>query len=104
MNDVTYKIIQYYAKRGLKVPDVWHALAFADTEKAEALEVLLAKEGGWIRNNPDSKPGWDKDHFAEELGDVIMMVIVAGLAEGVDPVEALLNKMNRKLQAHTNGN
>ena len=92
-------ILIYYEVRGLVKPNVWKALAFADTERGEAMEILLAKDNdGWVRNNPNSKPCWDPDDFAEELGDMIMMLIMAGLAEGVFPVSALLEKMQRKLK------
>lgn len=94
--NVTDLISRYFELRQYQMPDVWEALAWADTEKGEALEVLLAKKGGWVRNNPDGKPGWDPDLFAEELGDMIMMLVVAGQAEGVDPLEALVRKMKRK--------
>lgn len=92
-------ILFYYQARGLVKPDVWKALAFRDTELGEAMEILRAKDGDdWVRNNPEAKPGWDPDRFAEELGDAIMMLIMAGLAEGVFPVSALLEKMQRKLK------
>ncbi len=95
---ITEIINDYYTQRGLKFPDAWRALAFATTEMGEAYEFLLQRDGGWVRNNPESKPDWDPQAFAEELGDVIMMVIAAGIAEGVDPVQAMLGKMERKLQ------
>lgn len=97
MNQLTEDVKEYFELRGLKFPDVWRALAFLDTEKAEALELLLAKDGGWTRNNPENKAPWDQNDFADELGDIIMMAIVTGLAEGVDPIEALEKKMDRKL-------
>lgn len=92
-------VVLYFGVRKLVRPNVWKALAFADTERGEAMEVLLAKDNdGWVRNNPDGKPSWDQDLFAEELGDIIMMLIMAGFAEGVFPVTALLEKMKRKLR------
>jgi NTP pyrophosphatase (non-canonical NTP hydrolase) len=95
---ITEIINDYYTQRGLKFPDSWQALAFATTEMGEAYEFLLQRDGGWVRNNPESKPVWDQQAFAEELGDLIMMVVVAGIAEGVDPIQAMLGKMERKLQ------
>ena len=91
-------IQEYYTLRGLKFPDAWQSLAFATTEMGEAYEYLLQRDGGWVRNNPENKPAWDRQAFAEELGDMIMMVVVAGIAEGVDPIQAMLSKMERKLQ------
>lgn len=89
----------YYAKRGLKEPDANQSLDWLLTELAEAKELLLARDGGWIRNNPDDHPKFDRCKFAEELGDIIMMAIRAGMAEGVDPLAALAEKIDRKLHA-----
>lgn len=38
------------------------------------------------------------DHagYAEELGDALMMLMVAGLEAGIDPIAALAHKINRK--------
>ena len=92
-------ILFYFKERGYVMPNVWEALAFADTEKAEALEVLLAGNGKkWVRNNPEDKPDWDRDAFADELGDMLMMITIAGLTEGLFPVTAMLEKMKRKLR------
>ncbi len=92
-------ILFYFKERGYVMPNVWDALAFADTEKAEALEVLLDGTGkNWVRNNPEDKPDWDRDAFAEELGDMLMMITIAGLTEGLFPVTAMLEKMKRKLR------
>lgn len=91
-------ILQYYRKRGLKWPDFDNAMKFALTEIGEVYEIDLAREGGWVRNNPDAKPAFDKDALGRELGDVIMMLMVAGIAEGVNPLAALVNKINKKLE------
>jgi hypothetical protein len=93
---ITDEIIAYFEARGLKYPDALEALAFETTEKAEAYEILLARKT-WQRNNPDSKPNWSPDRLAEELGDMIMMAVVAGVVEGVCPISALRNKMRRNL-------
>lgn len=88
---------EYYEKRGLKYPDFDNAMKFVVTEIAEIYELDLSRIGGWIRNNPLDKPTYSKDAMAEELGDAIMMLIIAGISEGVDPIEALENKIRRKL-------
>jgi NTP pyrophosphatase (non-canonical NTP hydrolase) len=93
----------YYTHRGLKWPNVDKALQFLETEKAEVYELLLARDGGWKRNNPGNKPAFNRERLAEELGDCIMMAMVAGIVEGVDPVEALVNKIHRKLQENVHG-
>jgi len=101
-NKLTEMVKHYYDRRGLKYPEAMEALGFLTTEQAEVWELLLQRKGGWVRNNPQNKPTWDTTHYAEELGDVILMAIVAGIAEGVDPVEALIEKMERKLAALNN--
>ncbi len=53
--------------------------------------------GQWVRNNPEAHPVATRQDFSEELGDVIMMLMVAGLVDGVDPLDALYAKMERKL-------
>ena len=92
-------IMQYYKKRGLKWPDFNDAMKFALTEIGEVYEIDLARTGGWVRNNPDSKPDFDKERLSTELGDVIMMLMVAGIVEGVNPIQSLVNKINRKIEA-----
>lgn len=87
-------IERYYDARGLKRPSEWEALAWAITELGEAYEHLLAREGGWVRNSPESHPEvWDPSAFAEELGDAIMMLVMAGRVLGVDPLSALRRKL-----------
>jgi len=91
-------IKDYYIKRNLKWPDFHQALKFVHTELGEVYELDLSRDGGWIRNNPENKPEFDKNDLAKELGDVVMMIIVAGIAEGVDVEQALANKLSKKLE------
>lgn len=98
MNYLVDLISTYYAKRGLKWPNVDQAMQFVETEMGEVYEILLARQPGWVRNNPGNKPPFSKGELAEELGDAIMMLIVAGIAEGVDPIDAMERKIYRKLQ------
>ena len=92
-------ITDYYESRGLQWPaDGDEALDWALTELAEAQELLLARKGGWVRNNPKDKAGYIPQRFAEELGDVIMMALVAGMVEGVEPLAALTSKIRRKIR------
>ena len=88
----------YYRERGLKWPNETKAILFAITELGEMAELLVNKDDEeWVRNNPEDKEGWSPERFGEELGDVIMMCQVAGMDAGVDPMELLLKKMQRKL-------
>jgi NTP pyrophosphatase (non-canonical NTP hydrolase) len=97
MSDLVKLIKEYYDYRDLKWPNFDSAMKFVQTEIAEVYELDLAREGGWVRNNPQNKPTYNKEDMAKELGDCIMMLVVAGIAEGVDPVEALVNKINKKM-------
>lgn len=86
----------YFVLGGLKWPTMWQALGFAHTEIGEAYEVLLRK-WDWKRNDPKKEEiRYSNVDFGEELGDAIMMLIVAGLEMGVDPVQALLQKIRSK--------
>lgn len=98
-NHIAEIIREYYRIRRLKVPDEWQALAWAMTEVGEAYEILLASHSGWVRNNPENEPDWDPKEFGIELGDTIMMLVIAGLVVGVDPIACLMNKVREKLIA-----
>lgn len=91
-------IEEYYKMRALKHPNVWEALGWATAELGEVYEVLMSQSGGWVRNNPQNHPKKTDDDLAEELGDVIFMLVVAGIEKGVDPIDAMERKMRRKLQ------
>lgn len=95
---LAHRIVRYYFARGLVWPsDADTALQFLTTELAEAQELLLARKAEWVRNNPKDKPEFNKTKLGEELGDIIMMAMVAGLVEGVDPLACLEAKMRRKI-------
>lgn len=98
ISEIVSLILEYYKRRGLKWPTASEAIDWHDTEMGEVQEIILARSGGWVRNNPENKPEWDVSSFAEELGDAIFMLIVAGLVEGVDPLIAMTNKLRRKLE------
>jgi NTP pyrophosphatase (non-canonical NTP hydrolase) len=92
------KIIDhYYNQRGYVWPDFADAMKFIQTELGEVYELDLARSANYVRNNPQNKPQFDLEALAEELGDVLMMVMVAGMVEGVDPMQALEDKLQRKL-------
>ena len=92
------EIIEYVEKRKYVKPNVWQAMGWVNTEVGEVYELLLQREAEWVRNNPENKPTFSKEELAEELGDVIFMVMLAGYAEGVNPLEAAKSKMKRKLE------
>jgi hypothetical protein len=83
----------YYGSRGLSHPDFNDAIKFVITEMAEACEIELARYP-YLRNNPANKPKFSKDALATELGDAIMMLQVAGMAYGTDPLKALMEKLS----------
>jgi NTP pyrophosphatase (non-canonical NTP hydrolase) len=97
MMQLLHLVDEYYVKRGLKWPTSQQAVLWAITELGEVCELLLSREGGWVRNNPDDKEGFSSARVAEELGDVIMMCVVAGMVLGENPLGHLESKMRRKL-------
>lgn len=87
-------IRSYYEPRGLQWPlDADEALMWVLTELGGVMELLLARRGEWVRNCPDEHREFSKVRLAEELGDVVMMVLVAGMVEGVDLLEVLREKL-----------
>ena len=97
MSDILEAIKNYYQKRGLVWPDFDSAMKFVATEIGEVYEVDLARKT-WVRNHPENKPKFSKERLAEELGDVIFMLLVAGIVEDIDPFQAMLSKMEKKLE------
>lgn len=93
------KIIGYYRKRILRWPGPGEALLWAQSEMGEAADKLLSMDTRWVRNNPQDHPVASNEEFGEELGDAIMMLVVAGLTKGVDPLQLLEAKIERKLMA-----
>lgn len=97
------RIREYWLQRKLVYPDVTQAVLWAVTEVGEVAELLLVKDrqesgANWVRNNPDDEPEYSSMQLAYELGDVIMMCLVAGIAAGVNPLTAMFLKMRRKIQ------
>jgi hypothetical protein len=87
-----YDVVNHFNAKGRMWPNVKDALGFALTELAEAWELDLARTP-YIRNHPGDKEPFTKERFAEELGDVIYMCIIAGWVENVDVVDAMYEKM-----------
>jgi len=90
----------YYEVRKLTWPSFKEAMEWAMTEIAEVLELDLARGPKWVRNNPKDHPLFSESKLAEELGDAMLMLQVAGMVEGVDPLFSLYSKMNRKIEAN----
>ena len=86
----------FYKRTGRVFPNFDRSLQFADTEKAEALEIYLAKFPEFKRNHPEDKPKWLPEKLEMELGQMIQMIQVAGMAEGVDPLAGLIRKLSRQ--------
>lgn len=94
--DLMQEILEYCEKRDYLMPNTWEAMGWVNAEIGEVYEVLLSK-GGWVRNNPEDHPEKGDQELAEELGDVIFMIMIAGHSREVNPLDAMLNKMSRKL-------
>lgn len=96
-------IKNYYIKRNLKWPTTEEAMMWVMTEIAEVYEYLLALRGGWVRNNPEDHPDDDTSleeiiaGIEEELGDVILMLLVTGMTKNVDPLAAIQRKLGKWL-------
>jgi hypothetical protein len=94
-------IKDYYETRKLVWPNFDDAMKFVITEIGEAYEVdLVGKD--YIRNNPENKPKPETEEFRKkmlgrELGDAMMMLQVAGMAEGCNPIQELLKKLGIKV-------
>lgn len=91
-------IAYYYRVRKYKMPTAQQALMWLITELGEASELLLARETGWVRNNPQNHEAWSAERFADELGDIVMMAVVAGQAEGVDVIARLEERLHDRIQ------
>lgn len=99
IDNVEQFIRRYYDARQMVWPSTKEALLWAMSEIGEAADVeLMASNRDWVRNNPSEHNTTDAD-FAEELGDAIMMLLVAGYSRGLDPLRAMLEKAERKMLA-----
>jgi NTP pyrophosphatase (non-canonical NTP hydrolase) len=81
----------YYEYRGLTTPDANQAYLFLVSEVGELADALVANQADWVRNNPDRER-----NIEPEIGDVLMMLTVCASQLGIDPVEAMVNKMKSK--------
>jgi NTP pyrophosphatase (non-canonical NTP hydrolase) len=80
----------YYRQRDLTQPDATQALLFLVSEVGELADAHVESQAEWVRNN-------DRERGVEdEIGDVLMMLTVFAATQGVDPVDAMLAKFQRK--------
>lgn len=103
MHELHTEMVLYVAARVRNGNLVWphtaeDAILFAETEIAEAIEVLFARKE-YIRNNPDNKPTWSAGAFGSELGDAIFMLMVAGHMMGCSPIDAMVSKWRNDARA-----
>ena len=99
ISEMPLLIKAYYEARDYQWPDVAHALMWATTEIGEATDVYLSTMGTpWVRNHPHTKKSGSKA-LEDELADAIMMLMVAGIQARVDPLRALVEKMERTVKA-----
>ena len=91
-NNRLVEVVQkYYQFRGLTEPDTNQALLFLVSEIGELSDAFVSNQAQWVRNNPE------KDRSVQdEIGDVLMMLTVFAASMGVDPIEALMEKMRKK--------
>ena len=102
MQPINSLIREHFRVKKAKWPTVEEALMWTQTELAEVYELLLAKEGGWVRNNPDKHPPYSDEALAEELGDAIYMLMVAGMVANVDPLVSMIEKMKAGITREMN--
>ena len=81
----------YFEHRGLTAPDTGQALLFLVSEVGELADAFVEEQAQWVRNNPERNR-----NISDEIGDVLMMLTVFADAQGIDPVDAMLAKFERK--------
>jgi len=82
---------KYYVFRGLTQPDANQAFLFLVSEVGELSDALVADQANWVRNNPDRER-----QIPAEVGDILMMLTVFAATQGIDPIQAMLEKMKSK--------
>ncbi len=83
---------RYYEFRGLKVPSTEEAFLFLASEMGELADEIVSSRGGWVRNNE----GHTGEKVADEIGDTLMMLTILADSLGIDPVHAMITKMQKK--------
>ena len=89
----------YFREReDLSIPSDIEALLFFHSEVGELTDAFADEMGDWGRN--DNKK---VRSIEDEVGDVLMMLIVFCIQRGIDPVKAMIDKIKRKLENHIEG-
>lgn len=90
--ELLQRIDEYFVERGLCKPNAKDAAIFLSCECAELLDCIMRKEPQWMRNNAK------EIDMRGEVADVLFMLLVTAKTLGIDPVEAMLEKMQQKTQ------
>lgn len=81
---------QYYEFRGYAMPDAGQALLFLMSEVGELADAHVHSQALWVRNNERERS------VPDEVGDVMMMLVMYCQAIGIDPAGAMLDKMRSR--------
>jgi NTP pyrophosphatase (non-canonical NTP hydrolase) len=81
----------YFRHRKLVDPDAMQALMFLFSEMGELSDAVVNQIKDWVRNHDHSQ-----DNVADEIGDVLMMLIKTAEKLEVDPLQAMLTKWRRR--------
>lgn len=94
MSDLRQIVNNYFLRRGYKDPTLDEAFLFLVSEIGELSDALVSSRQEWVRNNPDKK-----SNIAQEIGDVLMMLVKVGEKAGIDDIaNAMLYSMELKIQ------
>lgn len=86
-------VSDYFEKRGIPyLATGKDALLFLQTEVGELVDAHMRTEPEWVRNTQDKDVS-----VADEVADVLMMLVAYAGSQGLDPEECLKNKIRRKL-------
>jgi NTP pyrophosphatase (non-canonical NTP hydrolase) len=87
----------YAESRKYEVPNTLESFLWLVSEIGELSEsIVVNMKDGWVRNNPEKKPKVGDELTADEIGDVLMMLIATASAKGLDPIQCMLDKMKKK--------
>lgn len=81
---------RYYEFRGYEVPDAGQALLFLVSEVGELADAHVHSQALWVRNNERERS------VPDEVGDVMMMLVMYCAAQGLDPAGVMLDKMRAR--------
>jgi NTP pyrophosphatase (non-canonical NTP hydrolase) len=90
--DLRVLVKEYFEFRRYVDPNAAQAFFFLSSEVGELADKYVHSQAQWVRNNPQNK----NDDVAGEIGDVLQMLTKFAEKVGVDPLEAMLAKWERK--------